>query len=366
MLIAEPSNLLNSNPAEAPTLAQSQPPELPPAIALLQLITGAWVTQTIYVAASLGIADHLKDESRTVEELAQLTQSQPDHLYRILRTLASVGIFTEVQPCQFALTEMANYLRSDVPGSLRSLSMTVSDTWQWACFGELLHTVKTGEAAMQRLYQVEDTFEYLTQNPQSGQIFDNAMTGWANNIHTAILDTYDFSSFHKLVDVAGGHGRLLASILKIHPNLQGILFDLPHVVAGAPALLNTTDIADRCEIVGGSFFEAIPAGADAYLMSHILHDWGDEDCIKMLKNIRQAISPQGKLLIVEMVIPQGDAPHFGKLLDITMMSIFAGGRERTEAEYAQLFQAAGFQLNRVVPTHGLVSVLEGTCTTIRG
>ncbi|OLP15530.1 methyltransferase [Leptolyngbya sp. 'hensonii'] len=327
----------------------------------MQMITGMWVTQSIYVAASLGIADLLQGGVRSVDELAQASGAQAPHLYRVLRALASVGIFTEVAPGQFGLTAIAEYLRSDVPGSLRALSRTVSDTWQWNCWGDILNIVKTGQPAMQRLYQVQDTFTYLTQNPESGAIFDDAMTGWAKTIHTAVIDAYDFSGVQTLVDIAGGHGMLLASILAANPMLRGILFDLPNVVAGAGPLLEQAQVLNRCQIQGGSFFAAIPTGGDAYLMSHILHDWGDADCVRILQNIRQAIAEQGRLLIVEMVIPPGDTPHFGKFLDVDMMAIFSGGRERTAAEYQELFQAAGFQLNRIIPTAAPVSVIEGVC-----
>ncbi|MDJ0706287.1 MAG: methyltransferase, partial [Leptolyngbyaceae cyanobacterium MO_188.B28] len=262
---------------------------------------------------------------------------------------------------KFALTEMAQYLRKDVPGSLQALSKTISDEWQWNCFGNILNIVKTGQPAMQQLYQVDDTFEYLTQNPSSGAIFDDAMTGWSRSIHTAVLDAYDFSGINQIVDIAGGHGALIASILAANPQLQGVLFDLPSVVAGAEDLLAREGVTERCEVVGGSFFEALPSGGDAYILSHILHDWSDQDCLKMLRNIRRAIAENGKLLVVEMLIPPGDAPHFGKLLDITMMTIFSGGRERTKTEYEQLFQAAGFQLTQVKPTTSPVSILEGIC-----
>ncbi|NET33807.1 MAG: methyltransferase [Cyanothece sp. SIO1E1] len=326
------------------------------------MITGMWVTQSIYVAASLKIADLLSDGTKHVDELAQAAGAQVNHLYRVLRMLASVDIFTEIEPGQFKLTEMAEYLRSDIPGSLRALSMTVSDEWQWSCFGDILHVVQTGQPAMQHLYQVSNTFEYLTHNPESGSIFDDAMTGWANNIHTASVGAYDFSDINMIVDIAGGHGTLIASILTANKHLRGILFDLPQVVAGAGDVLAQAGVDSRCEIVGGSFFEAVPSGGDAYIMSHILHDWSDDDCIKMLKNIRQSITTNGKLLLVEMIIPPNNQPHFGKLLDITMMTIFFGGQERTQEEYQTLLQTAGFRLTRIVPTLAPVSVIEAICS----
>ncbi|MEM9089298.1 MAG: methyltransferase [Cyanobacteria bacterium P01_F01_bin.53] len=340
---------------EAPVTA----PEGGEAINLLQMITGMWVTQSIYVAASLGIADQLVAGAQRVDALAERVGCNEDYLCRVMRSLAGNGIFTEVSPRRFALTPTANYLRTDVPGSLRSLALTISDEWQWNCFGDLLETVKTGRSAMQRQYKVEDTFEYLTKvAPASGETFDHAMTGWASSIHMAILESYDFSEIRSLVDVAGGHGVLMREVLTRYPALSGVVFDLPNVVAGAVGLLSSGGVLDRCETVGGSFFEAVPEGKDAYMLSHILHDWDDEDCLKILNTIRKSMPDTGRLLVVEMLIPSGDAPHFGKLLDVTMLSIFSGGRERTEAEYTRLLEQAGFRVRRTVTTPGLVGVVE--------
>lgn len=328
-------------------------------IQLLQMITGMWVTQSIHTVATLGIADCIAEGAKDVETLAEQVRCNADYLYRVMRALAGNGIFTEVSPRCFALTPTGQYLRSDVPGSLRSLSLTISDEWQWNCFGDLLETVKTGQSAMQRRYQVQDTFEYLTQvAPKSGEVFDHAMTGWASSIHMAILESYDFSGLSSLVDIAGGHGVLMSAILKRYPALTGVVFDLPDVVSGATTTLANAAISARCDVVGGSFFETVPSGKDAYMLSHILHDWSDDDCLKILNNIRQAMPETGRLLVVEMLIPNGDTPHFGKLLDVTMLSIFSGGRERTALEYTQLLQQAGFSVQRVVNTSGLVSVLE--------
>lgn len=332
-----------------------------PALALTQMITATWIVQSIYLAASLGIADLLKDGAKSVDELAQATDSQSSHLYRVLRALASVDVFTEVAPHQFALTELAQYLRSDIPGTLRYISMMLSDEWHWNSWGDILHVVKTGQPAMQNLYQVDNTFEYLSQNPKSGATFNNAMTGWSKTVHTAVVDAYDFSGVNKIVDVAGGHGALIASILAANPHMEGVLFDLPHVAANAKDLLEREGVINRCKIVGGDFFEAVPSGREVYIMSHIVHDWGDEDCIKLLKNVRESIGENGRLLVVEMVIPPGNTSHFGKLMDICMMTMYSAGRERTEAEFRQLFQAAGFQLTQIIPTASPMSVIEGVC-----
>lgn len=330
-----------------------------PMMDLVEMIFGTWISQSIYVAASLGIADLLKDDAKNIDELAQLTDAKESNLYRVLRTLASVGIFTETAPRTFALTKMGKYLRSDVPGSLRSVSMMLSDDWHWRSWGEILHVVKTGQPALEHIYQVKNTFEYLKENPQSEKIYNDAMTGWSKNIHTAVVEAYDFSSITNIVDIAGGQGMLISSILKVNPQMRGILFDRENVVSGAKNLLQEAKVNDRCEVIGGDFFVSVPSGGDAYIMSHIIHDWGDEDCIKMLKKIRQVILDNGKLLVVDMVVPANDTPHLSKWMDIDVMIMYHQGRERTEAEFRDLFQASGFQLTRIIPTNTAVSVIEG-------
>lgn len=336
-----------------------QNPESSAMMDLVKMIFGTWISQSIYVAASLGIADLIKDDTKSINELAQLTDTQESKLYRVLRTLASVGILTETAPQQFALTKMGEYLRSDISGSLRAVSMMLSDEWHWRSWGEILHVVKTGQPALEHIYKVKNTFEYLKQNPQSEKIYNDAMTGWSKNIHTAVIEAYEFTNISNIVDVAGGHGMLIASILKANPQMRGILFDRPNVIADAKNLLEKAEVSDRCEIVGGDFFVSIPSGGDTYIMSHIIHDWGDEDCIKMLKNIRQVILDNGRLLVVDMVVPPGNTSHLSKWMDIDMMIMYHEGRERTEAEFRNLFKAAGFQLTTIVPTNTAVSVIEG-------
>lgn len=325
---------------------------------LIQMIFGTWISQSIYVAASLGIADLVKNDAKTIEELAKATNVKESKLYRVLRTLASVGIFTEITPRQFALTKMGEYLRSDIPGSLRSASLMCSDEWYWRSWGEILHIVKTGQSALKHIYKVENTFEYLTQNPESGKLFNDAMTSWSTNIHTAVIKAYDFTNINTIVDVAGGHGVLLASILKAQSQMKGILFERSNVIPDSKNLLEKMEVSDRCEIVGGDFFVYIPSGGDAYIMSHIIHDWGDEDCIKILKNIREVILDNGRLLVVEMVVPTGDTAHLSKWMDVAMMTMYPNGQERTELEFRNLFEVAGFQLTRIIPTTTPISVIE--------
>lgn len=332
-----------------------------PPLALSQIMFGTWIAQAVYVAAFLGIADLLKDGAKDINELALLTDSQPSYLYRILRALASVDIFNEVEPYKFALTPMAEYLQSNIPGSLRGLAIMLGDEWHWHCWGDIINIVKTGTPALKHLYQADDTFKFFAENPQSAAIFNDAMTGWSKHSHTAIVDAYDFSGIETIVDVAGGHGALIAAILVANPKMRGILFDLPHVISGAKDLIEAQGVSNRCQMESGNFFELIPANADAYILSHILHDWDDECCIRILSNIRESISKQGRLLVVEGVVPPGNEPHLSKLMDIEMMIFYPRGKERTEIEYRQLFEAAGFHLNRILPTATAISLLEGVC-----
>jgi ubiquinone/menaquinone biosynthesis C-methylase UbiE len=332
-----------------------------PPLALSQIMFGTWIAQAIYVTAFLGIADLLKDGAKDINELAQSTDSQASYLYRILRALASVEIFNEVEPYKFALTPMAEYLKSNIPGSLRGLAIMLGDEWHWRCWGDIINIVKTGTPPLKRLYQADDTFKYFADNPKSAAIFNDAMTGWSKYSHTAILDVYDFSGIKTIVDVAGGHGVLIAAILAANPKMRGILFDLPHVISGAKNLLETEGVSNRCQMESGNFFELVPDNGDAYILSHILHDWDDECCIQILNNIRKAISKGGRLLVVEGVVPPGNEPHLSKIMDIEMMIFYPRGKERTQMEYRQLFEAGGFHLNRILPTATSISVLEGVC-----
>jgi O-methyltransferase domain/Dimerisation domain len=327
----------------------------PPPATLLQMMTGYWVSQAIHVAAKLGIADLLADGPVDCEDLALATNTHAPSLRRVLRALASVGVFTEVSPGSFALTPLAELLRTETPGSMRALAIMYAEE-QYRAWGELLHSVRTGETAFEQQFGM-GYFEYLAQHPESDRVFNEAMTGWTHQLVGAVVDTYDFSAFKTVVDVGGGYGALLAAILQNNSGMRGILFDLPHVVASAEEQLAATEVADRCTFVGGDFFAEVPAGGDAYVLSQILHDWDDERCVAILGNCRQVIPDHGKLLVVELVLPPGDEPFLGKWLDLHML-VLLGGRERTAAEYNTLFRAAGFELARVVPTPPGPSVVE--------
>ena len=325
-----------------------------PAERLAGMMSGYWVAQMVYAAADLGLADLLTQEPLTAESLASATGTQPQTLFRLMRALASVGIFSEDPDGRFALTPLAEILRTDAPGSQRAtVRMMVGQFYE--AWGGLLESLRTGSSAFKTLHG-QPFFAFLREHPEQARIFDDAMTAFNDRKTRAVLDAYDFSDIPVLADVGGGKGANLASTLKRYPAMRGILFDLPDVVARSHQGLS--DVADRCEIVGGSFLEGVPASADAYLLRHIVHNWSDDQALAILKNVRTAMHPSARMLVVERVIPPGNEPHFGKLMDLTMLVVH-GGRERTEDEFRGLFEAADLRLTRIVPTASDVSVIEG-------
>jgi hypothetical protein len=320
-----------------------------------QMINGYWISQAIYAAAKFGIADRLRDGPKTAAELAAATSTIPDALYRLLRALASVGIFAEGESGRFSLTPLAEPLCSDVDGSKRAYAMMSGDL-HYRFFAEMDHTIRTGEVAFDRVFG-KPLFEYLGEHPDKARTFDAAMVGVMGRESNAILGAYDFSAFGVVADIGGGNGSQVTEILKKHGRVKGILFDLPHVIERAKETIRAAGVLDRCTLVVGSFFDAVPEGADAYLLRHIVHDWDDEKSLTILRNCHRAMRPAGKLLIIESVIPPGNEPFQGKLLDLVMMLI--GGKERTEDEYRALFEGAGFELTQIVPTGTELSIVEG-------
>jgi ubiquinone/menaquinone biosynthesis C-methylase UbiE len=320
------------------------------------MLTGYWISQALYVAAKLGIADQLTKGSRSADDLAQATKTHALSLYRLLRALASVGVFADDGRGRFSLTPLAECLRSDVPGSQRALAIMTGEE-HYRAWGELLYSVQTGKTAFDKLYGMP-VFDFLSKNPEQAEVFDAAMVGVHGRETAAMTDAYDFSGIAVLADIGGGNGSLLTTVLKKYPAMRGILYDLPGVTERAKANLRATGLADRCTVIGGNFFESVPVGADAYLMRHIIHDWDDEKATKILHNVHRAIGKEGRLLVVEGVIPPGNDPSFGKLLDLTML-VIPGGKERTKEEYRKLYEAGGFHLTRIVPTKAEVSVIEG-------
>ena len=321
-----------------------------------RMLTGYWTTQMLYVAAKLGIADLLANGPRSADDLAQATKTHSPSLYRLLRGLASMGVFVEDTQSRFALTPLAECLRSDVPGSQRALAI-MSGEEHYRAWGEMLYSVQTGNTGFEKMFGMP-VFEFLSKNEDQAKVFDAAMVGVHGRESSAMTDAYDFSGIAVLADIGGGNGSLLTTVLKKHPSMKGILYDLPGVTERAKANLKAAGVSDRCNVIGGSFFESIPSGANAYLMRHIIHDWNDQQAISIFKNVKRVIGKEGRLLVVEGVIPPGNDPNFGKLLDLTML-VLPGGKERTEEEYRTLFKAGGFQLTRIVPTKAEVSVIEG-------
>jgi hypothetical protein len=320
------------------------------------MIHGHWISQAVSVAAKLRLPDLVKDGPRTTEDLARAAACHAPSLYRLLRALTSVGVFAEDERGRFGLTPLADCLRSDAPGSQWAMAVMAGEE-HYRAWGELLYSVQTGRTGFEKVYGAP-IFDYLAAHPEQAQLFDQGMVGVHGRETGAMLRAVDFTGISVLADLGGGNGSVLIAVLQKYPALRSILFDLPGVAERAKANVRAAGLADRCQVVGGSFFEAVPTGADAYLMRHIIHDWDDERSAQIVRNIHRAMSDRGRLLVVEIVIPPGNEPSFGKLLDLTML-VVPGGRERTRQEYAELFTAGGFRLTRVVPTDAEVSVIEG-------
>jgi SAM-dependent methyltransferase len=334
---------------------------MPPGLVLYQLSIGHYVSRALHLAAKLGIADLLKDGARSAAELAKATETNPAALGRVLRLLASVGLFTE-QDGRFALEPLGDLLRSDAPGSMQAMVMLfagprIQDGWK-----ELEYCVRTGEPAFRRHSPDGDAFDQISRDPEQAAVFDKAMATFAPQTAAAVAAAYDFSKLGQLADVGGGNGALMIGILRANPHLRGLVFDLPHAAEKAKEQVASVGLADRCEVVSGSFFESVPRGADAYLLKHVIHDWNDERAAAILSNCRKAMAPNGKLLIVEGVYPavidRSLASRGAAANDVNML-VCTGGRQRSEAEFRELYAAAGFRLTRIVPTMAPVCVIEG-------
>jgi hypothetical protein len=333
------------NPAQGP----------PPEAVLTQMAFGALLTQALYVVAKLGIADLLAGGARPVSELAEATGTHERSLYRVLRSLAGAGVFQETGAKVFGLTPLAEPLRADAPGSMRNGMIFMGEQWHFQVWGNMMHSVRTGRPAWGHTHGAE-VFDYFAANPEQAEIFNGAMTDMSAETAPVVVEAYDFSSFGTLADIAGGHGYLLSQILKATPALAGVLFDVPAVIEGAGALLEREGVSARVEKVAGDFFKSVPR-ADAYILKHIIHDWDDERAAAILRNINTAMTPEGRVLIVETIIPAGNEPHYSKILDLEMLTS-PGGIERTEEEYAALLADAGLKLARVVPTRSPFSIIE--------
>lgn len=323
---------------------------------LIQMATAHWVSRLLYVAAQLNLADFLAEGPRTAEELAQSTATHAPSLYRVLRTLASLGLFTEDSAHRFSLTPLGEALKTGAPGSARATVLTLAGDWFSRGLDHLLYSVQTGKTGFEKAFGVQ-AFDWLAEHPEEASQFSETMIGFHGAEPAAVAAAYDFSAFETIVDVGGATGNLLTTIIGKYPGTRGILFDMPHVVCDAPALIQARGLTEHVRIESGSFFERVPTGGDAYLLSHVIHDWSEDQCLTILGNCRRAMKPGSRLLIIEMVLPTGDTPHPGKMLDIIMLTL-PGGQERTEPEYRALLHKAGFRLNRVVATESAVSAVE--------
>jgi hypothetical protein len=323
---------------------------------LFQIATGYWASQAVYVAAKLGIADLLSQDSKSCDELARATGADHDSMSRLLRALVSMGVLDRERD-RFQLNQMSMPLCSGVPGSLRSMLLMLGEE-HYHVWGQLLDSVQSGEPAFERAYHAP-LFQYLQSNLAAGATFNEAMNDFTRQAALACLLAYDFSGIQRVVDVGGGRGALISTILRQYPMTTGVLYDFADVIKGVRQHFNAVGIEDRCEIVAGDFFASIPDGADAYLIKNVLHDWDDASAVKILQNCRRAMNDHAKLLVIEIVLQEQASEPFGNLLDLNML-VISGGRERTEAEYRNLFEKAGFRLKGITATMAPVCVIEGT------
>lgn len=330
--------------------------DLPPAVTLRRMTTAYWTSQVIHDTAKLGLPDLLADGPKTAEALAASTRTHAASLYRLLRAVASLGIFEEDDDRRFSLTPLGTLLRSDADDSMRAWSIQVSEPWYRASWDNLLHSVTTGQAAFPAVHGM-GLWEYLARDEEAASQFNGAMTSVSPIKAKATVAAYDFSAFATVVDVGGGHGMLLTTILAAHPAARGILFDLPHVVAGAGEVLRERGVEHRCAVVGGSFFEAVPTGGDAYILQTVIHDWDDEQAVRILETCRRAMTKEARLLLIEQVIPTGNIFHPSKFDDLNML-VQCDGRERTVEEFRTLLAAASLTLTGILPTTSQWSVIE--------
>lgn len=324
---------------------------------LRSIITQYFLSRALYAAAELDVAEALAAGPKGPPELAAQLGVHAPSLYRLLRALAASGIFREEADGRFSNTPMSGLLRANVPGSLRDLTLLFGDETSWRSWDAILEGIRTGRAPFEHVYG-EPFFDYLQDHHDTAAMFDRAMASASSTTNAAVVEAYDFAGLRTLVDVGGNLGAALCSILQAVPALRGVVFDLPHVAQRAREFIAARGLSARCEFAGGSFFEAVPGGADGYFMKHILHDWGDEDCLKILAACRNAAGADSRLLICERIVPPGNEPSSAKLIDLHMLMTNHGGRERTENEYRGLLEAAGFHLARVVPTSTPWSLIE--------
>jgi hypothetical protein len=333
--------------------------QVDPQAQLRNLLMSFVASRALQVAAELGLADALANGPKDRDALAREVGAHPEAMNRLMRALASLGVFDQLPDGQFINTRSSEYLRSDVPGSLRALARMHGDAPLWQAWVGLEHSVRSGEPSFAHVHGSR-MFEYLAAHPDLARRFDEGMTSASGVVNQALVEAYEWGQFGTLVDVAGGAGSTLVAILRANPGMQGVLFDLPHVIERGRDYRAQQGLTARCRTETGSFFDSVPAGADAYFMKHIIHDWDDEDCLRILRNCRAAMPDHAKLLVCERVVPPGNEPSIVKTTDLVMLALTDGGRERTEQEFQDLFARAGLRLARVVPTRLDHAILEGT------
>jgi len=326
-----------------------------PTASVFQLVAGFGIFQAMYVAAKFALPDHLSAGPKAVEDIAREAKLHPQSLYRLLRALASVGVFAEVTHGTFRNTALSETFMTNASGSLRPFLILAGDPEFWRSWGELRHSIQTGSPAFEHVYGMP-FFDYLTSNPEMARVFDDAMASRSAAEITAMSGAYDFSDTKRVIDIGGGNGALLNAIVNAFPHLEGVLFDLPHVIERAQSS-NGIELSPRIRFAGGDFFGEIPEGGDVYLLKKIIHDWPDDRAREILRRCRHAMSPQSRLLLIELIVPPGNDATFTKFLDLWMM-VGPGGRERTEDEYRDLLNAAGLSLIKVIPTRSPISVIE--------
>ena len=331
----------------------SAPSGISPEMEIVQMAMGGFVTRALYALAELGIADYFENETVSAEDIARATGVSAPFLYRLLRNMTGFGLFTEDESHRFSLTTKGASLQS---GFIRSSVRTLAGPTVWRALDEVVYAIKSGESCAQKTLR-KPIFEYLRQNPDEMHLFNESMTAIHRDEPAAIVKNYDFSGIGRLMDIGGGTGGLLAEILREYPQMDGVLYELPEVANDARQNLEARGLSTRCEVIEGNFFDSFPPGGDAYILSHVIHDWDEESCLKILKNCHTAMQNKSRLLIIEQVIPSDDGFHPAKILDLLMLTMMTG-QERTREEYAELLRKADFQLERTIATPSAASVLE--------
>jgi hypothetical protein len=334
-----------------------QPEATSPAVLLQRLISGYTISQAVYVAAKLGVADLVAERPLRVEEVAAATGADPPSLYRFLRALASLAVFIEDDEGRFTTGPLGEFLRADSPGSLRAYAIHANEE-TYRAWGEALYSARTGEPGFDHVYGTS-FYEYMAGNEEANRTWNESMNETERSfaIQKGIIDSYDWSRLRQVVDVGGGQGMLVTAILQQNPHLKGVVFDLPHVLDGAVDLLAQAGVAERAEVVGGDFFESVPRGGDAYLLSRVLFNWEDEAAVAILRSCREAMPDHGRVLVIEPVVAPGNSPDMSKLVDLNVF-VVCGGRTRTEPEHRRIMAAAGLSLSRVIATPAYWRIIE--------